>query len=129
MMTWLSDWWNGMSILQQCFAAVAIPATVVLFLQTILLLIGIGGSHDIDHGEFSDGGGHDFTDGHVPDHPDAYDSHDDAQGIIKLIIEVVASEIRDAFDADDHEEKPYEDLQDEIAADCFSICHFPPPKC
>lgn len=77
-MTWLSDWWNGMSVLQQCFAVVAIPATVVLFLQTVLLLIGIGGSHDIDHGEFSDGSGHDFTDGHLPDHSDAYDSHDDA---------------------------------------------------
>ena len=73
-MTWFSDWWNGLSI-----AVVAIPATVILVLQTILLLIGIGGSHDMDHGEFADDhgdlGGHGDMDQDF-DHADDYDVHD-----------------------------------------------------
>ena len=78
-MTWFSDWWNNMSILQQSFAVVAIPATVILVLQTILLLIGIGSSHDMDHGEFADDhgdlGGHGDTDQDL-DHGNGYDAHD-----------------------------------------------------
>ena len=35
-MEWLTSWWDGMNLLQQCFAVVAIPATVILLLQTIL---------------------------------------------------------------------------------------------
>lgn len=40
-----------MSTLQQIFACVAIPATVILLLQTILLLFGVGGLHDADGGD------------------------------------------------------------------------------
>lgn len=47
-MTWFFDWWNALSILQQGFAVVAIPATVILVLQTILLLFGLGGGQDAD---------------------------------------------------------------------------------
>lgn len=53
-MNWFVDWWNGLSMLQQIFAVIAIPATIMLLLQTILLLFGIGGGHDADHGDFSD---------------------------------------------------------------------------
>ncbi len=42
-----------MNLLQQCFAVVAIPATVILLLQTILLLFGVGGGHAADHGDFA----------------------------------------------------------------------------
>ena len=49
-MTWFTTWWAGLTLLQQSFAAVAIPATVLLLLQTVLLLFGLGG-HDADHGE------------------------------------------------------------------------------
>lgn len=76
-MTWFSDWWNGLSILQQSFAVVAIPATVILVLQTILLLIGIGGSHDMDHGEFAE------DHGGLGDHGDLdqdFDQADDFDG-------------------------------------------------
>ena len=41
------DWWNGMDIVGQIFALIAIPATLVLVVQTVLLLFGIGGD-DID---------------------------------------------------------------------------------
>ena len=60
-MNFIAEWWNAMNMLQQSFAVVAIPATVMLFLQTIMLLFGIGGSHDSDantdvaeSGDFSD---------------------------------------------------------------------------
>lgn len=37
------EWWNSLSLVSQIFAAVAIPATVIMVLQTVLLLLGIGG--------------------------------------------------------------------------------------
>ena len=49
-MNFIAEWWNAMNMLQQSFAVVAIPATVMLFLQTIMLLFGIGGSQDSDAG-------------------------------------------------------------------------------
>ena len=52
-MTWFTVWWNGLTLLQQGFAAVAIPATVILLLQTVLLLFGFDG-HAADHGEGGD---------------------------------------------------------------------------
>ena len=34
-MQWFYDWWNALNMLQQSFAVVAIPATVMLVLQTV----------------------------------------------------------------------------------------------
>lgn len=36
------DWWNSLSTVSQIFACVAIPATLVLLVQTVLMFIGIG---------------------------------------------------------------------------------------
>lgn len=36
------EWWNSMDIVGQIFALIAIPSTLVLVVQTVLLLIGIG---------------------------------------------------------------------------------------
>lgn len=36
------DWWNGLELAQQIFALIAIPSTLILVLQTILQLIGVG---------------------------------------------------------------------------------------
>lgn len=41
-MEWFVSWWNNLDLLQQILACVALPATVILFLQTILLLFGLG---------------------------------------------------------------------------------------
>lgn len=54
------DWWESLSILQQVFGYVAIPATIVMIVQTILVIIGIGdGDADMDvdlaDGDVSDG--------------------------------------------------------------------------
>ncbi len=38
------EWWDSLGAIGRVFACVAIPSTVILFLQTILMLIGIGGS-------------------------------------------------------------------------------------
>ena len=38
------EWWESLGTAGHVFACFAIPSTVVLFLQTLLMLIGIGGS-------------------------------------------------------------------------------------
>ncbi|MBQ8332013.1 MAG: hypothetical protein IJX94_05910, partial [Clostridia bacterium] len=40
------DWWNSLSTAAQIFACAAIPATVILLIQTVLLFLGIGGEDD-----------------------------------------------------------------------------------
>ena len=49
----MSDWWNGLAVLQQVFYYVAIPFTLVLIIQSVLTLIGLGG-HDADADADSD---------------------------------------------------------------------------
>ncbi|MDR1691837.1 MAG: hypothetical protein LBR72_00615 [Oscillospiraceae bacterium] len=47
-------WWESLTILEQVLALLAIPATVILLIQTILLLIGLGS--DGGDGSFSSSG-------------------------------------------------------------------------
>lgn len=64
-------WWETLGAVGRVFACVAIPATVILFLQTILMLIGIG-SHELG-ADSSDG---DLADGHLDGHFDGhFDGH------------------------------------------------------
>ncbi len=58
------NWWESLSPVMQGFMFTAIPATLVLAVQTVLLLIGMGGT-DGD-ADLPDGG----TDGDIPDIPD-----------------------------------------------------------
>lgn len=46
-------WWDSLSLVSQIFACVAIPATVVLLVQTVLMLVGIG--LEADGGDISVG--------------------------------------------------------------------------
>ena len=64
----MTIWWEGLTLIQRIFALTAIPATVFLVLQTILLVFGLaqgggdadgGGDHDFD-GDHSFDGDHDF---------------------------------------------------------------------
>ena len=90
----MAAWWESLSVLQRVFAFAAIPSTVVLFLQTILLVIGLAGhgadghdghdgghsdSHDLHHGDGHDSGEHD----HDHDHDD-HDYHDAGLRIFTL---------------------------------------------
>lgn len=51
------NWWNGLELVQQIFALIAIPSTALLIIQTVLQLIGIG-----DDGMDLDGDGIPDTD-------------------------------------------------------------------
>lgn len=62
-------WWQSLTVLEQVLCCVAVPATVVLAIQTVLLLIGLGGQDgdgedggagdDLDHADApEDAGGH-----------------------------------------------------------------------
>lgn len=62
-------WWSSLSALQQVLFFVAAPATLILIIQTILVLIGHGGETDSDVSDVS--GLHDFSDA-----PDVTMDHD-----------------------------------------------------
>ena len=42
------EWWNGLGTLLQVFYCIAIPATLVLLIQTVMMLIGMGDDGDVD---------------------------------------------------------------------------------
>ena len=73
----MHEWWTGLTILQQVFLYAAVPATLILVIQTIMLLVGLGqgGSGMPEGGMDSDGA---FDDIDVDDgvFGDAYDLHD-----------------------------------------------------
>ena len=44
----MTQWWNGLNDLQQLFYYCAIPATIILFIQTLLTILGLGNDVDVD---------------------------------------------------------------------------------
>ncbi|HHV51337.1 MAG TPA: hypothetical protein GXX54_06505 [Clostridiales bacterium] len=44
----MTEWWNGLGLMEQIFYLIAIPSTIILVLQTLLLLFGIGSGGDAD---------------------------------------------------------------------------------
>ena len=73
-MEWFTNWWGALSLLQQIFACCAIPATVILIIQTLLLMFGFG-AHAADNGEIDHDFDHDFD--HGGDHGFSHDSSHD----------------------------------------------------
>ncbi|MCL2076962.1 MAG: NfeD family protein [Oscillospiraceae bacterium] len=62
-MEWFSDWWAALDVVRQILYCVAIPATLLLIIQSILIIIGFGGaSEGVD---FSDTSAFDGFDGDV----------------------------------------------------------------
>lgn len=53
------EWWNSLEISRQIFALIALPSTLILLLQTLLTLFGVG--EDVDDPDLDLGG----TDGDV----------------------------------------------------------------
>lgn len=53
-----TEWWNALGLASQIFFCIAIPATLVLLIQTVLMMIGIGddADMDIDVPDLPDGG-------------------------------------------------------------------------
>ena len=58
-------WWNTLSMATQIFYCIAIPATLILLIQTVLMFVGIG--------DDADGGIEDVGDATADDLPDAGD--------------------------------------------------------
>ena len=55
------EWWQSLGIAQQVFYCIAIPATLIIVIQTILLMLGMG--HGSEGVEISDTGGLDLDGG------------------------------------------------------------------
>lgn len=75
----MTAWWMGLDLLHQVFYLIAIPFTVILVLQTILLLIGLGHDSDTDidtDHDFDHDLDHDYD--HALDHDANHDFGDDA---------------------------------------------------
>ncbi len=41
-MTWFSDWWNNLQLVEQILSCIAVPASLILIIQTVLMLLGLG---------------------------------------------------------------------------------------
>jgi len=64
-MGWFMDWWQALGMVGQIMACAAIPMTVVMLLQLVLMIIGIGPSgesdSDTDDGAANDSAGIDHS--------------------------------------------------------------------
>ncbi len=80
------EWWNSLTIASQIFACIAIPSTIILLIQTVMMFIGIGDDSDIDIGadsaDLGDSPDGDFT----PDDIDGDGDIDDGSGLDALKI-------------------------------------------
>lgn len=78
----MNEWWAALSMMQKIFFAMAFPASLILLIQTVMLVIGLGGDessaadaagspealdsadvHDVQGGHDGDGGGGGSDDG------------------------------------------------------------------
>ena len=68
----MTEWWNALSALQHMFLFAAVPFTVILVIQVILTIIGLGHDSDMDTGADSDAGidAHADMDAHADGHGD-----------------------------------------------------------
>ena len=41
-MEWFSDWWNNLQLIEQILYCIAVPASLVLVIQTVMMLLGLG---------------------------------------------------------------------------------------
>ena len=93
-MEWFSEWWNGLQLAEQVLYCIAVPATLILIIQTILMLIGLG-----DHGA-----GINPSDTSGLDMPDSFDGADGLDGVDSMDTDV--------SDVSDHDISSPHDLAD-----------------
>lgn len=66
-MEWFNNWWNTLELFEQIMYCVAIPSTLILLIQTIMLVLGFGhsgaGVNPSDTSGFDTGGDMDFDAG------------------------------------------------------------------
>ncbi len=63
----LTDWWNTLSLSSQIFYCIAIPSTLVLIVQTVLLFLGFEHDVDVDTPDIETGDGLFDTHGDIDD--------------------------------------------------------------
>jgi hypothetical protein len=57
----MTEWWDALTKLQEFLYCIAIPSTIIMLIQTVLMFIGIGGHVDTGGGGPIEGGvGHDL---------------------------------------------------------------------
>lgn len=64
------EWWNSLGVVSQIFFCIALPSTLVLIIQTVMMLVGIGGEDggaDELPNEVPDDVGGELPDGDVTD--------------------------------------------------------------
>jgi len=59
----MNEWWNGLDTALKVLYCIAIPSSLILIIQTLISLCGIGGGHDIN---VSDTSGIDMSDIDIP---------------------------------------------------------------
>lgn len=61
----MQAWWEALTVIEKVFACIAVPSTLVLIVQTVLLLFGIGDDGDADiqtpSGSFDSSNGGDLS--------------------------------------------------------------------
>lgn len=73
-MEWLSEWWSSMDVFTQILYCVSIPSTLILIIQTVLIIAGFGdGGPDVN---VSDTSGFELDAGNVGDVGDMGDISD-----------------------------------------------------
>lgn len=90
-MEWLSEWWDGLQLAEQILYCIAVPATLILIIQFILMLIGMGDS----------GAGINPSDTSGLDLPDGFDGVDVTDGLDT-----------DISDLSDHDISSHADIAD-----------------
>lgn len=72
----MAEWWESLTTLQHIFLYAAVPFSIVLVIQAVLTIIGLGGDHDASF-DSHDVSGHDMGfDGHADAHIDGHiDGH------------------------------------------------------
>lgn len=70
------DWWNSLTLASQIFYCIAVPSTLLLLIQTIMMLVGLGddaasdvGDVDVSDADVSDGV---FGDNEITEIPDDF---------------------------------------------------------
>ena len=51
------EWWDTLNTVQRVFAMIAIPSTLIMVIQTVMLALGWIGDSDVDMDDVSDGDG------------------------------------------------------------------------
>lgn len=90
-MEWFSVWWEGLQLAEQILYCIAVPATLILIIQIILMLIGMGDS----------GAGINPSDTSGLDMPDSFDGADGLDGVDT-----------DISDVSDHDISSHADIAD-----------------